>query len=150
MLPPGLSEAFARRRALDMRHSDIGNQVVMAEFIAAGHFQRHVRRMRQAARARRDTLLQHWPEAIPGCAALPAVDAGLHLCVPVHSQAREAELVAAARAAGVEMNGLADYWLDGGTPDEAPGGLVLGFAAVPEVEIVAALQRLRRAWNLPR
>ncbi|WP_295363724.1 PLP-dependent aminotransferase family protein [Arenimonas sp.] len=149
VLPPGLAEAFARRRALDMRHSDIGSQMVMAEFIAAGHFQRHVRRMRQAARARRDTLLQHWPEAIPGCAALPAVDAGLHLCVPVHSQAREAELVAAARAAGVEMNRLSDYWLDGQPPPDAAGGLVLGFAAVPEVEIIAALQRLRHAWNLP-
>ena len=149
VLPPGLAEAFARRRALDMRHSDVGSQMVMAEFIAAGHFQRHVRRMRQAARVRRDTLLQHWPEAIPGCGALPAVDAGLHLCVPVHSHAREAELVAAARAAEVEMNGLADYWLDGQAPRGAPGGLVLGFAAVPEVEIIAALQRLRHAWDLP-
>ncbi|MBD3875156.1 PLP-dependent aminotransferase family protein [Pseudomonas kunmingensis] len=149
VLPPGLAEAFARRRALDMRHSDIGSQMVMAEFIAAGHFQRHVRRMRQAARVRRDTLLQHWPEAIPGCGALPAVDAGLHLCVPVHSHAREAELVAAARAAEVEMNGLADYWLDGQAPRGAPGGLVLGFAAVPKVEIIAALQRLRHAWDLP-
>ncbi len=149
VLPPGLAEAFARRRALDMRHSDIGSQMVMAEFIAAGHFQRHVRRMRQAARVRRDTLLQHWPEAIPGCAELPAVDAGLHLCVPVHGQAREAELVAAGRAAGVEMNGLGDYWLDGQAPRGAPGGLVLGFAAVPEVEIIAALQRLRHAWDLP-
>ncbi|WP_312143376.1 MULTISPECIES: MocR-like pyridoxine biosynthesis transcription factor PdxR [Stutzerimonas stutzeri subgroup] len=149
VLPPGLAEAFARRRALDMRHSDIGSQMVMAEFIAAGHFQRHVRRMRQAARVRLDTLLQHWPEAIPGCAELPVVDAGLHLCVPVHSHAREAELVAAARAAEVEMNGLADYWLDGQAPRGAPGGLVLGFAAVPEVEIIAALQRLRHAWDLP-
>ncbi|HCH75057.1 MAG TPA: PLP-dependent aminotransferase family protein, partial [Pseudomonas sp.] len=149
VLPPGLAEAFARRRALDMRHSDIGSQMVMAEFIGAGHFQRHVRRMRQAARVRRDTLLQRWPEAIPGCAELPAVDAGLHLCVPVHSHAREAELVAAARAAEVEMNGLADYWLDGRAPRGAPGGLVLGFAAVPEVEIIAALQRLRHAWDLP-
>lgn len=149
VLPPALAEAFARRRALDMRHSDIGSQAVMAEFIAAGHFQRHVRHMRQAARARRDALLRHWPAEIPGCAALPAVDAGLHLCVPVHSPTREAELVAKARAAGVEMNGLADYWLDGQAPPGAGGGLVLGFAAVPEGEIVAALQRLRRAWNLP-
>ncbi|MCQ4297224.1 PLP-dependent aminotransferase family protein [Pseudomonas stutzeri] len=149
VLPAGLAEAFARRRALDMRHSDIGSQAVMAEFIAAGHFQRHVRRMRQAARTRRDTLLQHWPEAIPGCAALPAVEAGLHLCVPVLNQGRENELIAAARAAGVEMNGLGDYWLDGQAPPDAPGGLVLGFAAVPEAQIVAALQRLRSAWGLP-
>ena len=57
--------------------------------------------------------------------------------------------MAKARAAGVEMNGLADYWLEGQAPPGAGGGLVLGFAAVPEGEIVAALQRLRRAWNLP-
>ncbi|SIS16408.1 transcriptional regulator, GntR family [Aquipseudomonas alcaligenes] len=149
VLPPALAEAFARRRAIDMRHSEIGTQAVMAEFIAAGHFQRHVRRMRAAARARRDALLAHWPQAIPGCAPLPRVEAGLHLCVRVASIARERELVAAARAAGVEMNPLSSYWLDDNAlPVDARAGLVLGFAAVPEAQIVEAIAALRRAWGL--
>lgn len=149
VLPPALAEAFARRRAIDMRHSEIGTQAVMAEFIAAGHFQRHVRRMRAAARARRDALLAHWPQAIPGCTPLPRVEAGLHLCVRVASIARERELVAAARAAGVEMNALSSYWLDDDTvPVDARAGLVLGFAAVPEAQIVEAIATLRRAWKL--
>ncbi|MDD0842446.1 MocR-like pyridoxine biosynthesis transcription factor PdxR [Pseudomonas sp. Gutcm_11s] len=149
VLPPALAGSFARRRALDMRHSEIGTQAVMAEFIAAGHFQRHVRRMRQAARARRDALLAHWPQAIPGCAPLPTVEAGLHLCVRVDSLSRERELVQAARAAGVEMNGLSEYWLESvATPADERAGLVLGFAAVPEAQIVEAIQALRRAWNL--
>ena len=149
VLPPALAEAFARRRAIDMRHSEVGTQAVMAEFIAAGHFQRHVRRMRAAARARRDALLAHWPQAIPGCAPLPLVEAGLHLCVRVASIARERELVAAARAAGVEMNALSSYWLDDDTvPVDARAGLVLGFAAVPEAQIVEAIAALRRAWKL--
>jgi GntR family transcriptional regulator/MocR family aminotransferase len=149
VLPPTLTEAFARRRAVDMRHSEIGTQAVMAEFIAAGHFQRHVRRMRQAARARLEALLRDWPAAIPGCAALPKVEAGLHLCVRVDSLARERELVGAARAAGVEMNGLSDYWLPHSLgPEDARAGLVLGFAAVPEAQIAEALVVLRRAWNL--
>lgn len=148
VLPPALVEPFARRRALDMRHSEIGTQAVMAEFIAAGHFQRHVRRMRQAARARRDALLQGWPE-VPGCAPLPAVEAGLHLCVPVAGVARERELLSAAHAAGVEMNGLSDYWLEGqATRERVRAGLVLGFAAVPEAQIAAALVSLRKAWKL--
>lgn len=149
VLPPALTEAFARRRAVDMRHSEIGTQAVMAEFIAAGHFQRHVRRMRQAARARLEALLGDWPAAIPGCAALPKVEAGLHLCVRVDSLARERELVGAARAAGVEMNGLSDYWLPHSLePEDARAGLVLGFAAVSEAQIAEALVVLRRAWNL--
>ncbi|NQD96207.1 PLP-dependent aminotransferase family protein, partial [Pseudomonas sp. CrR25] len=149
VLPPALVEAFSRRRALDVRHSEIGSQAVMAEFIAAGHFQRHIRRMRAAARSRRDALLAGWPQQVPGCAPLPAVEAGLHLCVRVDSLARERELIAAAAAAGVELNGLSDYWLaDSAEPPDSRAGLVLGFAAVPEARIAEAIAALRRAWKL--
>ena len=140
---------FAQRRALDMRHSEIGTQVVMAEFIAGGHFQRHIRRMRVAARKRRDALLAAWPASIPGCAALPVVEAGLHLCVRVESLARESELIAAAEQVGVELNALSAYWLpDRSPPADARAGLVLGFAAVPEPQIVQAVARLRAAWQV--
>lgn len=149
LLPAALAESFARRRALDMRHSEIGTQAVMAEFIAAGHFQRHIRRMRSAARARRDALLEGWPRDIPGCAAMPAVDAGLHLCVRVDSLARERELIAAAARVGVELNALSDYWLaDTALPVDNRAGLVLGFAAVAPAQIAEALQALRQAWCL--
>lgn len=148
VLPQALVEPFAQRRALDMRHSEAGSQAVMAEFIAAGHFQRHVRRMRGAARARRDALLQGWP-APPGCAPLPVVEAGLHLSVAVDSLARERELIAQAASVGVEINALSGYWLpDSTTPEEARAGLVLGFAAVPEAQIAEALSALRRAWGV--
>lgn len=147
VLPPALAEPFARRRALDMRHSEIGTQAVMAEFIAAGHFQRHIRRMRSAARSRRDALLAGWPSEAPGCAPLPVVEAGLHLCVRVDSLARERALIAAAERVGVELNGLSSYWLPhSDTPPDQRAGLVLGFAAVPEAAIATALQALRRAW----
>ncbi len=150
VLPANLAQPFARRRALDMRHSEIGTQAVMAEFIAAGHFQRHIRRMRSAARSRRDALLAGWPDAIPGCAPMPAVDAGLHLCVRVDSLARERQLIGAAERVGVEINALSRYWLpDSDTPQEARAGLVLGFAAVPEAEIRRALDALRQAWKTP-
>lgn len=149
VLPPALAPTFAQRRALDMRNSEIGTQVVMAEFIAGGHFQRHIRRMRVAARSRRDALLSAWPANIPGCAPLPAVEAGLHLCVRVDTLQRETELVAAALAAGVEVSALSGYWLaDSATPADQRAGLVLGFAAVPEAQIAEAVQALRRAWGL--
>jgi GntR family transcriptional regulator/MocR family aminotransferase len=149
VLPPALAEAFAQRRALDMRHSEIGTQAVMAEFIAAGHFQRHIRRMRSAARSRRDALLAGWPADVPGCAPLPTVEAGLHLCVRVASLARERELISAAAGVGVEMTALSSYWLPGSsTPEDQRAGLVLGFAAVPEAQIAEALLALRRAWRI--
>ena len=148
VLPPGLVEPFSRRRAVDMRHSEVSTQVVMAEFMAAGHFQRHIRRMRRAALSRRNRLLAGWPCDLDGVAALPNVTAGLHLTVRVDSLAREQQLLEQARAADVEINGLSAYWLAGSsTPPDQRAGLVLGFAAVPEPAIDKALTRLYRAWS---
>ena len=148
VLPPGLVDAFTRRRAVDMRHSEVSTQAVMAEFMAAGHFQRHIRRMRRAALSRRNALLAGWPDDLPGVGALPSVAAGLHLTVRVENLAREQQLLGHAHAAGVEVNGLSSYWLPGSaTPADQRAGLVLGFAAVPEAAIAQALARLRQAWG---
>ncbi|MDY4303167.1 PLP-dependent aminotransferase family protein [Pseudomonas salmasensis] len=147
VLPPGLVQAFTRRRAVDVRHSEVSTQAVMAEFMAAGHFQRHIRRMRRAALSRRNALLAGWPDGLPGVGPLPSVAAGLHMTVRVDSQAREQVLLAQAHAAGVEINGLSSYWLAGSSPPpDQRAGLVMGFAAVPENDIAQALARLRQAW----
>nr|WP_314566693.1 PLP-dependent aminotransferase family protein [uncultured Pseudomonas sp.] len=148
VLPPALVDAFARRRAVDMRHSEISTQAVMAEFMATGHFQRHIRRMRRAALSRRNVLLAGWPSGLPGVGELPSVAAGLHVTVRVDSLAREQQLLAQAHAADVEVNGLSAYWLAQSiTPVDQRAGLVLGFAAVPEADMAAALARLRQAWQ---
>lgn len=147
VLPPGLVQAFTRRRAVDVRHSEVSTQAVMAEFMAAGHFQRHIRRMRRAALSRRNALLAGWPDGLPGVGPLPSVAAGLHMTVRVESLAREQVLLAQAHAAGVEINGLSSYWLAGASPPaDQRAGLVMGFAAVPEADIAQALARLRQAW----
>lgn len=149
LLPPGLVAEFARRRGAEVRHSEIGTQQVMAEFMAAGHFQRHIRRMRRAARSRLLALQEAWPVDIPGCAPFPTIEAGLHLSMLVDNHEREAELVDKARAAGVEINRLSDYWLrDSNVPVDKRAGLVLGFAGVNEVAIKKAVAELRRVWRV--
>ncbi|EPJ84162.1 MAG: PLP-dependent aminotransferase family protein [Pseudomonas sp.] len=147
VLPVGLVEPFSQRRAVDMRHSEVSTQAVMAEFIAGGHFQRHIRRMRRAALNRRDALLAGWPEGLRGCSPMPKVVAGLHVAVRVDSLAREKELIEKAESVGVEITALSDYWLPESTePMNNRAGLVLGFAAVPEADIAVALEKLRAVW----
>ena len=148
VLPGRLVQAFSRCRALAVRHSEVGTQCVMAQFMAQGHFQRHIRRMRRAALARRNVLKAGWPQDVPGLGAMPVVAAGLHVKVDVDNFAREQELVARAEAVGVEVNPLSSYWLeDSDEPVDNRAGLVLGFAAVPEAQIADALMRLRKAWR---
>ncbi|PWB32233.1 PLP-dependent aminotransferase family protein [Pseudomonas sp. SDI] len=144
VLPRQLVQPFAQCRALAVRHSEVGTQAVMARFMAQGHFQRHIRRMRRAALSRRNALQAGWPVDIPGLGSMPEVSAGLHVKVDVDNLAREQVLIAQAEAVGVELNALSDYWLPGSVPQ---AGLVLGFAAVPEADIADALGRLRQAWK---
>ena len=148
VLPNALIEPFAQRRSLDMRHSEVSTQAVMAEFMASGHFQRHIRRMRRAAISRRNALMAHWPQGVEGLGDLPAIAAGLHVTVAVSSLEREQALLAQANEVGVEINGLSRYWLHHSTePVDNRAGLVLGFAAVPEADIKSALARLSRVWR---
>ncbi|KTT17480.1 PLP-dependent aminotransferase family protein [Pseudomonas parafulva] len=148
VLPPPLAQAFSQGKALAVRHSEVSSQCVMAEFMARGHFQRHIRRMRKAALSRRNVLKAGWPMDIPGLGAMPAVAAGLHVKVDVDNFAREQELVAKAEAVGVEVTALSSFWLaDSEVPVDKRAGLVLGFAAVPEGEIAEALMKLRKAWR---
>lgn len=148
VLPRRLVQAFSQARALAVRHSEVGTQCVMAQFMAQGYFQRHIRRMRRAALARRNVLQAGWPTDVPGLGAMPEVAAGLHVKVDVDNLAREQALVTRAEAAGVEVNPLSSYWLeDSAVPVDNRAGLVLGFAAVPEGQIAEALMRLRKAWR---
>lgn len=121
----------------------------MAEFMAAGHFQRHIRRMRRAALSRRNALLAHWPKGVEGVGELPDIVAGLHVTVPVSSLEREHVLLAQAHQVQVEINGLSRYWLrDSVEPVDNRAGLVLGFAGVPEADNRAAqLARLSKVWR---
>ena len=148
VLPQSLVEPFSQARALAVRHSEVGTQSVMAQFMALGHFQRHIRRMRRAALSRRNVLKAGWPTTVAGLGTMPEVAAGLHVMVPVDNFAREQELVVLAEAAGVEVNPLSGYWLaDSDEPVDNRAGLVLGFAAVPEAQIADAVMRLRKAWR---
>lgn len=148
VLPPKLAPTLIALHAMGDRHPPAADQAVMAEFIAAGHFQRHIRRMRRASRARRDALLEGWEPLFGQQLPLPKVAAGLHLSLPLASAGQEADLVAKAIAAGVEINPMSRFCLPGQAANpQHRAGLMLGFAGVDEAAIRRALLSLQQAWS---
>lgn len=150
--PPALAATLAKLRSVLDRQSSIADQVVMADFMAEGHFLRHVRRMRRAALERRDALLSAWAQdltpSLPPAwqrLRLQPVVAGLQAFLPLPTRALETRLVGAAAAAGIELGGLAQV---GGLPAHSQeAGLILGFAAVTPAEIRRAVALLAQAWR---
>ncbi|ASU39035.1 GntR family transcriptional regulator [Herbaspirillum sp. meg3] len=152
--PPALANTLINLRMQYDRHSSVSEQAVMAEFIAQGHFQRHVRRMRRASRARRDAMTEAWDRIRPGGLVLPQIDAGLHCTVRLPSVAQQEDMIEKAARAGVEIDALTRFWLpDVVNQDNADNsadnsaGLVMGFGGADEAAIVDAIKALAKAWR---
>lgn len=80
IVPPRLVEAFCGARTLLDRHPPSADQHVLAAFIAEGHLDRHIRRIRGVYGECRSQLSQLLQDVLPSNLAwLQPSDQGMHL-----------------------------------------------------------------------
>ncbi len=146
--PKQLVEQFLLVRTMSSRQPPMNDQMAMALFLSEGHFQQHSRRMRRAALARRDTLLQAWNQHLSHIGDMPQVASGLHVTIRLANLETEQRLIALALSAGIEITPLSASWLPGSAGEQTGRyGLVLGFACVKVDDIILAVQTLKRVWQ---
>jgi GntR family transcriptional regulator / MocR family aminotransferase len=136
--PPALVEPFARARAILDRHPSSLEQAVLADFIAEGHFTRHVRRMRGLYAERQETLLRLLAERASSWLEAEPVDAGMHLVGWLRGGLDDATLAARALAHGVVASPLGALTI----APTARGALMLGFAGYDAASMTRALDVL--------
>ncbi len=145
ILPPDLRETFlAARRAADF-HPPALDQAVLADLIAEGHYDRHLRRMRAACRERLDGLKAAAERHCGGVLRFRPVRTGMHAVADLDEVDAEAVYREAA-ARGVEVMPLSAYYL---RPSSA-NALVLGFASVHPDTMDAGMERLAAAIEAAR
>jgi GntR family transcriptional regulator/MocR family aminotransferase len=98
------------------------DELALADLIASGAFDRHVRAARAHNRRKRAVLLEALATAMPG-ARVRGIDAGLHVLLELPPGIDEAAVVERAAAAGVRVQGLADFT----RAHPGPPALVLGY-----------------------
>ncbi|MFE6332524.1 PLP-dependent aminotransferase family protein [Streptomyces sp. NPDC057798] len=118
------------------------DQLCLADFLARGSYDRHVRRMRQRYRHRRDRLVAALAERAPHV-EVTGVAAGLHAVLRLPPGTETATVERAGRL-GVALDGLAAFRHPGAaeTAVPAPDGLVVGYATPSEHAYAAALDAL--------
>ena len=143
--PPPLVEAVVRAKALIDRHNAIVPQMVLADFMADGHFGRHIRRTREAYGERRATLLAAINNRLDDELRCGPSDAGLDLCVHFRRGHKEAAVVATALAQGLELRPLGYYVNRAATPAcRFDPGLLLGFSALAPQDIERGIDTLAK------
>lgn len=115
-------------------------QAVAADFIAEGHFGRHLRRMRQLYRERRAALTSALTTAFGPDVELIGAPAGLHLVLALPVDANDVAMAARAGEAGLWVAPLSRCFV--GAPTRR--GLILGFGGTAPAALREAVKRLAR------
>jgi len=139
--PSGAVDAFAAARALADRHPPGPSQALVGEFLAEGHFARHIRRMRILYAERQAALLAAARREWTGLLEVAPADAGMHLVAWLPPGADDREASQRAAAAGVIAPALSGYCLSA----VARPGLLLGYSSVNSRRIQEGAKRLTSA-----
>jgi GntR family transcriptional regulator/MocR family aminotransferase len=141
MTPPSwLSWSLISAKAIEDAGSEFSGQLALADFIARGELERHLRRMRLRYAHRHRTLVAALARELPRWRPREFAG-GLHVLVELPADTDEAALAAAAARGGIAVEGLS---LHSYTGDSAPG-LVLGQAHMAEAALERGVALLRRA-----
>lgn len=146
VLPPHLAEAF--RCNLGFYSSTVGaiDQLALARFIEQGDYERHVNRSRSRCRTVRAELVSALKASPLGSRlSVEGVDAGLHFVLNIATCARDATVVAAARAAGLALVPLKAYCATDAACEAAAHHFVINDAALDPAAIEGAAAALCRA-----
>lgn len=146
VVPPALVESFARTRALTDRQSPTVEQAALADFIEAGHFVRHIRRMRQLYAERQAILVDEVRRGLNDCLSIAAADAGLHVVGWLPAGADDRKVAQILLAYGIEAPAVSNFAL-------APlprGGLMLGYAALTPEQIRVGVARMKEGVGVEK
>ena len=136
--PPRLSaDLVAAKHASDLGCSVIP-QLTLAQLLAGGEYDRHIRLVRARQRRRRDALLTAIRSFLPQ-AHVQGIAAGLHLLITLPGEHDDVELAEKIGAAGVVVHPLSWHRQRPGRP-----GFVLGYAANPPDRLTEAARVIAR------
>ncbi|MFC5359493.1 PLP-dependent aminotransferase family protein [Azospirillum himalayense] len=142
MVPPGLAGLFGEAAACLSPAPAAAMQRAVADFMASGHYFRHLRRMKRLYAVRQQALLAAMGDAA-GAESPMAVEASgslsVRLDLPLGS--RDVGIAAAAQADGLAPVPLSPWYADG--PGAArPRGLLLGITNLQERRLSDDCRRL--------
>jgi GntR family transcriptional regulator/MocR family aminotransferase len=142
--PAALLAALGQEKRLSDRGTSHIDQRAFAAFIERGELDRHLRRMRQLYRGRRDRLVTALADELPE-ARVRGIAAGMHVMVELGPGDDERAIRDAARERRIRFETLADYGVVDGPPV-----LMLGYGQIAEPAIPAGIAELAAAVRSTR
>jgi GntR family transcriptional regulator/MocR family aminotransferase len=138
IVPKSLTAAFTAAKWLNDQHSATLEQQTLAEFIATGGYERHLRRVRRRNTARRAALLEAIQRFLGERVEVTGDGAGAHVVLWPKERVSEEKVISSAASREVGIYGISRYFL---TPPSR-AGFMLGYSRMRENEIREGVRRL--------
>ncbi|MCG3158088.1 MAG: HTH-type transcriptional regulatory protein GabR [bacterium] len=138
VIPADLTDHFAATISVTSRHAPLLTQAVLCDFMTAGHFARHLRRMREVYAERLSVLMESSRQKLAGLLEISNIEAGLQTVGWLRHGIAAKSVAEAAAGRNVEVTPLRRY----SRQRLAGEGLQLGFAAVDTSEIRRGVREL--------
>jgi GntR family transcriptional regulator/MocR family aminotransferase len=138
IVPKSLVAAFTSAKWLCDRHTATLEQETLAEFITAGMYERHLRRVRHRNRARREALLDAIHKYLGERVEITGEGGGAHVVLWPHKRISENAVIEKAASQGVGVYGISGYFVT----KRSRSGLMLGYSRMKEEEIREGIRRL--------
>lgn len=148
VLPDHLLEKYKDQLSFFVCPVPTLDQKILIRLMDSGAFERHLNKMRNHYRKKREVLVDALSK-LKGKIEILGAEAGLHLLVKVSNGMAEKDLVSTALAKGIKVYPLSRYYPDGASkrPKQKIPLILLGYAALTENEIETAVELLGEAWK---
>jgi GntR family transcriptional regulator / MocR family aminotransferase len=143
VVPRALAASVAEALRLSAHGQPILEQQVVADFMADGHFARHLKRMRGLYAARRTALAEALTGAFGDRVALARQPGGMHLLLRFLDGGSDLEQARRAEAQGLAPTALSTHYLG----RRRAQGLLLSFTNIPESAAPRQAEALFRALD---
>jgi GntR family transcriptional regulator/MocR family aminotransferase len=138
IVPKSLISAFTSAKWLCDRHTATLEQETLAEFIATGMYERHLRRVRRKNSANRRALLDAIHKYLGDSVEVTGDGAGAHVALWPRKRISENGVIEKAASRGVGIYGISRYYVT----RLSRRGLVLGYSRMKGDEIREGIRRL--------
>lgn len=147
VLPKHLMTAFHQRFSGYASTVSSFEQAALAMFMAKGHFEQHINKMKRLYKNQRDAVIQTIKSHPLGKhICIIGEDTGLHLLLQVNTSLSEEQLLKTALQNGIYLTGLSSYYHQ--KIDQIPENtLVLGYSGLPPENICQGIKLLLDAWQ---
>lgn len=144
VLPEKFLDIYQQKSSLYNQAASTIEQLALAEFMADGHLDRQIRRLRKLYYEKRRLFFDAIKTILGSNVKVIENESGLHTILTLNSELPSKELQERARTQGCSVAPVEDYYWEA-TPEKLPQ-ILLYFSKIPATEMENAITRLKNAW----